>query len=100
MHKILLDCIHQRLGEADVDILHLQELWLTRSTALSFQNLVAELLPHHHLGLDHVSTDRAQDQTLAIATLLLKDVAQYTTRVSPGLVVTDGPPLPDTLLRC
>eukprot|EP00961_Rhodomonas_salina_P017847 240017-Rhodomonas_salina.1 len=75
----VVDSIHQRLSENDVDILHLQELWLTRLTALSFRNLVAELLPHHHLCLDHVRTDRAQDQTLAIATLLRKDVAQYTT---------------------
>eukprot|EP00961_Rhodomonas_salina_P108886 1465229-Rhodomonas_salina.1 len=95
----VLDRVCQRLGEDDIDVLHLQELWLTRSTALSFRNLVAELLPHHHLCLDHVRTARVQDQTLAIATLLRKDVARYTTRVSPSLAVTEGPLLPDTLLR-
>eukprot|EP00961_Rhodomonas_salina_P163540 2202596-Rhodomonas_salina.1 len=30
----VLDRIHQLLKEVEVDVLHLQELWLTRSTAL------------------------------------------------------------------
>ena len=69
-----------------IDVLHLQELWLTQSTARSLRNLVAETLPEYHLCLDHKQADNPQAPTLAIATLLRREVAQHTTRVPAELM--------------
>ena len=87
----VLEAVAARIETLDPDILHLQELWLTPQAARHLRRRLHDLFPGFHLSLDHTQTRTPQQRTLAMASLVRQDIAQYTTRIPLELAAADWP---------
>ena len=75
----VLEEIQKQLALKDVDVINLQEVWLTPTTAKTFRQQISKHFPHFHLTMDMASPDHGNTTSLAIVTLIRNDLAQHAT---------------------